>query len=314
MNTLYLAYQVSPWLFYIFWGILGACVGSFLNVCIHRIPQGISIITPRSRCQCGTPIVWYDNVPILSWFILLGKARCCRAFISPRYPLVEALTAALFVLCWHLFPAEQAVVYSIFISFLVGASFIDLQHMIIPDSFTMGGFLFGLIASFTIPEIHTPKVFFGLPYLAHLYSLGFAIFSASIASGVLFWFGFLTEKIFNRESIGFADITFIGFIATVVGYQGALFAIFGGAFLATLILIPVMLTQKILKKPLHGASAWQAHLQEDETLRAQEAQGRGLGLHVPYGPWLALAALVYLLWLEPWVSIYFSNIEILIKK
>lgn len=313
MDSLRFTYYYHPYVFYIFWGILGACIGSFLNVCIVRIPQGLSVITPRSHCQCGAPISWYHNIPIFSWFILGGKARCCGSHIAFRYPLVEMLTAALFILCWYRFPVPEAIIYSIFISILIGASFIDLEHMIIPDSFIISGLLLGLVASFTIPEIHTTHRLPNLPYFANIYSLGFALFSAFVVSGILFWFGFLTEIIFRRESMGFADITFIGVIATLLGYEGALFSIFAGAFLASLILIPIIALQKCLQKPLHGATAWQNHLDTDEDLRKQEAQGRGLGIHVPYGPWLALGALLYLLWLEPWVTQYFNEIRLLIS-
>ena len=97
-----------PWFLPLVAFVLGACVGSFLNVCIHRIPAGQSVVRPGSHCACGAPIRWYDNIPILSWFFLRGRARCCGRRFSFRYPLVEALTAALSLACWLLFPPAKA--------------------------------------------------------------------------------------------------------------------------------------------------------------------------------------------------------------
>jgi leader peptidase (prepilin peptidase)/N-methyltransferase len=135
-------------------GIFGAIIGSFLNVVILRVPAGRSIVTPGSHCGCGAPIAWYDNVPILSWFLLRGRARCCGRAYSIRYAAIETLTAALFVASWMLLPPIQAVAGCIMISGLICASFIDLDHLIIPDSLTIGGALLGVALSVALPAIH----------------------------------------------------------------------------------------------------------------------------------------------------------------
>ena len=102
----------------LFFFCLGACLGSFFNVCIYRLPAGKSVISPRSQCACGSPIAWFDNLPVISWFILGGKARCCDLTFSARYPFVEAVTGVLFLLSWWLFSAENPT-YALGVMFFV---------------------------------------------------------------------------------------------------------------------------------------------------------------------------------------------------
>jgi leader peptidase (prepilin peptidase)/N-methyltransferase len=145
-----------------FWTVMffafGCTVGSFLNVCIHRLPRGLSIVTPPSHCpQCGNHIPWYLNVPLLSWLWLRGRCRFCGLAIPVRYFLVEMLTGLLFLSSWLVHgPTAPALafVYSIFLSGLVVATFIDLEHLIIPDAITVGGMGVAFVASFLAPALH----------------------------------------------------------------------------------------------------------------------------------------------------------------
>ena len=114
-----------PWFFPAAVAIFGAMVGSFLNVVIYRVPAGKSIVTPGSHCACGQPIKWHDNIPVLSWLFLRGRARCCGRKFSFRYPFVELLTGALFLTCWLHFPGPVAAVGWVFVSCLVCATFIS---------------------------------------------------------------------------------------------------------------------------------------------------------------------------------------------
>src|SRR5262249_37518909 len=143
-----------PWFFPLVAFMIGACVGSFLNVVIYRMPKEESIVTPGSHCACGQPIRWFDNIPILSWLILRGKARCCGRSFSFRYPFVELLTAALFVGCLLKSPPAVAIIGWVFISCLIAATFIDLDHFIIPDEFTIGLGLLGVCLSIFVPALH----------------------------------------------------------------------------------------------------------------------------------------------------------------
>jgi leader peptidase (prepilin peptidase)/N-methyltransferase len=150
-----------------FWSLvffaLGCIVGSFLNVCIYRLPLGMSIITPRSHCpHCKYSIPWYLNIPLVTWLALRGRCKNCGAPISWRYFVVELLTGVAFLSCWlafgdagHPLPSlPVALVYAVFLAGLIAATFIDFEHFIIPDEITIGGMAAGFIASFFLPSLH----------------------------------------------------------------------------------------------------------------------------------------------------------------
>src|SRR3954466_11039491 len=134
---------------------LGAVVGSFLNVCIYRLPLDLSVNEPRrSFCpSCKKQLTWYQNVPLLSWLFLRGKCANCGARIAFRYFAVELLTALLFLCVWKTFPWQLAIAYWVFVSLLIAATFIDFEHFIIPDEITIGGTITGIVASVAFPEL-----------------------------------------------------------------------------------------------------------------------------------------------------------------
>jgi leader peptidase (prepilin peptidase)/N-methyltransferase len=144
-----------------FWSVVffvfGSIVGSFLNVCIYRMPLGESIVSPPSHCpHCKYSIPWYLNIPLVTWVYLRGKCRNCGAPISPRYFLVELLTALVFLCCWLHYGAQSAglaLVYALFLSGLIVATFIDVEHLIIPDEITVGGMVVGFVCSFILPAL-----------------------------------------------------------------------------------------------------------------------------------------------------------------
>lgn len=143
------------WSVVLFW--LGCMVGSFLNVCIYRMPIGKSVISPPSHCpHCNYSIPFYLNVPLVTWLMLRGQCRNCGAPISPRYFLVELLTGVMFLVCWLLWgeSAPLALVYCLVMSGLIVATFIDLAHFIIPDEITIGGCVVGFLCSFAVPKLH----------------------------------------------------------------------------------------------------------------------------------------------------------------
>src|SRR5450755_4335972 len=143
--------------------VLGCIVGSFLNVCIHRLPLGLSIVTPSSHCpHCKYSIPWYLNIPLVTWLALGGRCKNCGAPISPRYFIVELLTGVAFLGCWlafgdphHPLPTlALALVYAIFLAGLICATFIDFEHFIIPDEITLGGIVVGFGLSLVLPALH----------------------------------------------------------------------------------------------------------------------------------------------------------------
>jgi leader peptidase (prepilin peptidase)/N-methyltransferase len=179
-----------------FWSVvlftLGCLVGSFLNVCIHRLPLGQSIVWPPSHCpHCQYSIPWYLNIPLVTWVWLRGKCANCRAPISARYFLVELLTGVTFLACWLAFGRQSAwlaLVYCLFLSGLIAASFIDFEHFIIPDEITLGGVGAGLICSFLVPALHdgvTRWAAFGQSILGALGGAGL-IYSVVRAGKLLF--------------------------------------------------------------------------------------------------------------------------------
>jgi len=147
--------QVMPiWFLPVTAFVFGSIVGSFLNVCIHRMPRGHSIVAPLSHCySCTREIAWFDNIPLISYLFLRGKCRYCRAPFSVRYWLVELLTAILFAVIWEKFHPSQAAVYTLFVSGLIVATFIDFEHYIIPNEITLGGIVAGILCSAFVPSL-----------------------------------------------------------------------------------------------------------------------------------------------------------------
>jgi leader peptidase (prepilin peptidase)/N-methyltransferase len=284
-----------PWFPLLVVFLFGACIGSFLNVCIYRIPAGKSIVTPGSHCGCGQPIAWHDNIPVLSWLILRGRARCCRRPFSIRYPAVELLTALLFLACWWLFPDRgKALSGMLFLSALLCATFIDLDHMVIPDVFTIGLGVAGVLLSFFVPALHDQH--HSIFIVASLQSGTSALTGLLVGSGLVLWIALLAEAVLKKEAMGFGDVKFVGAIGAFTGWPGAVFAVFGGALLGTLWIGLALAWKKLSGKNTPVAP-------RAETPEGQPAE-IGLGVHVPFGPMLAIAGALYFLALHPWVDAY----------
>jgi leader peptidase (prepilin peptidase)/N-methyltransferase len=280
--------------------ILGAVVGSFLNVCIYRIPHGQSVVHPRSSCACGALIAWYHNIPILSWCCLRGRAACCGRAFSPRYPLVELLTGLLFLANALLFSPPLAAIGMLFTAILIVATFIDLDHMIIPDRCSIGGMVLGVLLAFLWPVLH------GHPAAgisAHLQSGLDAILGAIVGAGLVYWIAVLGEVIFRRPAMGEGDVKFLGCIGAFCGWQGALFGMFGGAVIGTALLLPILLLARIF--------GWEQTVLDAEGNTLEEKVT--FGSQVPFGPMLAAAGLAYFLVLHPYVDAYLENFYLLIR-
>jgi len=288
----------APWFFPTVAFVFGACIGSFLNVVIYRVPAGKSIVTPGSHCACGAPIAWHDNLPILSWFILRGKARCCGRPYSIRYAFVELLTATLFLACWLLFPPAKAGCGMIFVSLLVGATFIDLDHFIIPDVFTIGAGVVGVTLALLVPSLHGQDS--GVFFLDSLRSGTAALQGLFIGSGLVLWIALLAEVVLKKEAMGFGDVKFVGAIGAFCGWQGAIFAMFGGAMVGTLWFLLAVLWHKLSGRTSPVAP-------KAETPEGQPAP-LGFGVHVPFGPMLAIAGALHFLFFHRWVADYFTQV------
>lgn len=292
-----------PWFFPACAALFGAIIGSFLNVVIYRLPANQSIVSPGSHCACGKPIAWYDNIPVLSWFILRGKARCCGRPYSFRYAFVELLTAGLFLACWLQFPPAKAFIGMLLLSSLVCATFIDLDHMIIPDVFTIVLGVVGVTLSFFVPSLHNQSSDF---YLADAMRSGLiSLQGLLLGSGLVLWIAVIAENLLKKEAMGFGDVKFVGAIGAFGGWQGAVFAIFGGAIIGTVWFAVALLWMKITGRA--AAVAPPAETPEGEPTDL------GFGAHVPFGPMLAIAAALYFLFFQPDVAAYFAQLTPLIS-
>src|SRR5438477_7785351 len=163
------AEMIYQHLFDVFAFVLGACVGSFVNVCIYRLPLNLSVNQPRrSFCpSCKTQIPWHQNLPLVSWLVLRGRCAHCGARIALRYFAVELLTALFFLIVWKAFPWQIAIAYWVFIAVVIAATFIDFEHLIFPDELTIDGTFTGLLASTAAPRfMNTDRSFIALLTIA----------------------------------------------------------------------------------------------------------------------------------------------------
>lgn len=284
-----------PWFFQILVFVFGSICGSFYNVCIYRIPKEESVITPRSHNHLGQPLAWYDNIPILSWFILRGKDRATGEPFSFRYPFVEILTGALFTAAWMLHTPLHAIALFVLISILICATFIDLDHMIIPDRFSIGGAVIGFVISLLVPQLHGVEQ--GVPF-AFMISGIYSLIGMFIGSALVMWIGLVSGAVLRKETLGFGDVKLLGCIGAFLGWQGGVFAVFGGAVIGVVFVLPVMLCKRVFKKDAPAEETPIAEEDEDATV-----QGNAL----PFGPLLSLGALVYLFVAKDWMDQYFSN-------
>jgi leader peptidase (prepilin peptidase) / N-methyltransferase len=239
---------------YIIVFIFGSIVGSFLNVCIYRMPRKLSIILPSSMCpSCNVPIRPYDNIPLLSFLFLVGRCRRCKAVIPFRYPLVEFMNAALYVLVlWRFGLGLHTPVYFMFCSALIVITFIDLDFQIIPDRITLPGIPIGLIAgSFLLPDPFMRYSLLG--YKASI--IGF------LAGGGIFY----AVAVLSRGGMGGGDIKMMAMVGSLMGWKSVLLTTFLGSLTGAVLGISLMVFK-----------------------------GKGRKTKIPFGPFLALGALVTL--------------------
>ncbi|HEX8719857.1 MAG TPA: prepilin peptidase [Pyrinomonadaceae bacterium] len=221
----------------LFVAVVGAVIGSFLNVVIHRVPREESIAFPASHCpSCGTAIRPYDNVPVVSWAILRGRCRSCRAPISARYPAVELLTAVLFALTYLLhsgltlsLPFDLA-----FVAAVVALVFIDAEHMILPNVITYPGVALALVARVAVPNLYGVASLGGGVTPAWLLSLGGALLGALVGGGFLWAVGWLWERWRGVEAMGLGDVKMMFMVGAYLGWPLTLLTIFVGVLSGSL--------------------------------------------------------------------------------
>jgi leader peptidase (prepilin peptidase)/N-methyltransferase len=241
--------------------VVGACIGSFLNVCVYRIPLNRSVVHPGSHCSaCGAPIAWYNNLPILSWWVLRGRAACCGTKIDARYWIVEAGMALLYLAIWMRYGSTDIVaafIYAIFVSGLAAACLIDLDHYIIPDRFSLGGCVAGFIACTIHPSL--------MGQTTALHGFSWSLASAILGALTLLGVAWLGTLIFRKEAMGMGDVKLLAAMCAFLGSMSITWILPLSSLIGSVLGIALIFYQR---------GAW--------------------GTRIPYGPFLGLAAVLWL--------------------
>lgn len=264
----------SDLLIVIFTFIFGSVIGSFLNVCIYRLPRGESIVFSPSHCtSCGTRIKYYNNIPILSYILLRGRCGTCGKRISPIYPIVEILSGLISAsLVWKFGLTIQTLFYVIFLFALIVVTFIDLEHQIIPNVITLPGIIVGLIYSALITDWGSAQttlssLHFDLWSIIRILNevpIFDSLFGIILGGGILFLIGSLYEIIRKREGMGLGDVKLLAMIGAFLGWRSVLFVALVSSFIGTIVGISIVLYKK-----------------------------GDLKYAIPFGPFLSLAAAIY---------------------
>ncbi len=250
---------------------VGLAFGSFLNVCIYRLPRGMSTITPRSACpQCKRPIRFYDNVPILSWLILRGRCRNCRSWISPRYLLVELLTGLLFLTCYQHFGLTLGTLKYCTLGFLLlGLIFTDAETQLLPDKMTLTGLALGLVFSLLVPVNDLVSQLLpgmiSLPAFSTSWrwlSLLDAVTGAAVGASFIYGAGAIYLRARGVEGMGFGDVKLMAMVGAFLGVRLTIFTIFAGSIagslfgLWTMAAVWIKRTQRRMQRPRVRRPAW----------------------------------------------------------
>jgi leader peptidase (prepilin peptidase)/N-methyltransferase len=221
--------------------IAGMIIGSFLNVCIYRWPRDLSVMTPRSHCpECEAQIAWFDNIPLLSYFLLGRKCRQCKAPISWRYPAVELLTGLIFgYIVWRFGLTLEALRTCLLSAMLVMLAFADAETRILPDEFTLGGLVLGIVFAFFVPVPDTTARvltdLLGLRLVTWQISLAECALGIIIPAGSLWLGGWLFEKMRHKEGLGFGDVKMMAMIGAFLGVRGTLLTLIAGSMIGSII-------------------------------------------------------------------------------
>lgn len=293
--------------------VLGLVVGSFLNVCILRIPAGESIVRPASHCpKCNKPIAPYDNIPLLSWIWLRGKCRHCRAPISPLYPAVELLTGLLFAACAFAFGYTFAALkWAIFSSLLVVLAITDYRVRILPDKVNLTGALLGLACSSVLPvgdgtALWLAGIMFPYPPPAWVLSIGDALLGAVAGAGVLWIFLAVWPLVVGYEGMGLGDVKMMAMVGTFFGTKAAVFTIMVASLLGSVLgLLWIAILYSSTKTRKIAERAHRRNLGSVRSLRLRLAQHYWL----PFGTFLAGAALLVIFYGPPVLSWYFGRLQ-----
>jgi leader peptidase (prepilin peptidase)/N-methyltransferase len=267
---------------------LGLIIGSFLNVCIYRIPEGISLLWPASKCvNCSKRVVWYDNIPVLSYLFLKGKCRHCQHKISALYPIIEIITGIVFLSLFHSVILAKGdlisvyIFYLIFCCLLIVGSIVDLKLYIIPNEITYTGLILAPIAGLLCVgsrNLNNAQGYFDNSANQWLASLQVSIIGIFVAGGMIFLCGVIGKLVLRKDAMGFGDVKLMGVIGGFIGWKLAVATFFLAPFFGLLFGIPRLISKR--------------------------------GKMIPYGPFLSLAAFICLLFQDVTVGIIDNYLDV----
>ena len=282
----------------IFW--LGLAFGSFLNVCIYRLPLGLSVVKPRSLCpRCQHPIAFFDNIPVLSWLILGGRCRQCKAAISVRYLVIELLTAGVFLACyWHFGLTLATLKYCVFGFLLLGLIFTDAETKLLPDQLTLPGLVVGMLFSLFVPVNDLASQFlpaavnlpFGSELVAPLMSALDALLGAAVGAGFIYGAGAIYLRWRGMEGMGFGDVKLMAMVGAFVGIKLTVFTIFTASLVGSLFGVGTVLL--VWVKRTHRFMRSLANAQAARRRGWQSAQMVYRFYQMPFGVFLGSMALL----------------------
>jgi leader peptidase (prepilin peptidase)/N-methyltransferase len=282
--------------------LLGLAFGSFLNVCIYRLPLDLSVVTPRSACpRCKRPIAFYDNIPVISWLLLRGRCRHCKAKISARYLFVELLTASLFLGCYAYSGLTLTTLkYCVFGYLLLGLIFTDAETKLLPDKLTIPGLALGLLFSLLVPVRDMASQFLpgivNLPFsadvAARLLSLVDSLLGAALGASFIYGAGAVYLRWRGAEGMGFGDVKLMAMVGAFLGMKLTIFTIFAASLAGSLFGLTTVLVVWI--KRTHRFQRRLANLQAARRRGWQSAQMVYRHYQMPFGVFLGSMALLAL--------------------
>ncbi|MDT8070679.1 MAG: prepilin peptidase [Terriglobia bacterium] len=270
--------------------IFGLVFGSFLNVCIYRMPRGLSVVAPRSACpSCKKPIAGYDNIPVVSWLVLRGRCRNCGARIAARYIGVELLTGILFAACfWEFGPSLAAVKYTTFSFLLLGLIFTDCENRLLPDLLTLPGFFIGLAFSLVVPLNGLFEFLYAGDFNWRALSLADALLAAFIGGGFIWAAGELYFRMRGMPGMGFGDVKLLLMIGAFLGVRLTVLTVFAASVGAAV--IGIAMFPAVYRRRQKAVSLKRRF--PDEKERRQEAYDSAMRcMRLPFGSFLGGAAL-----------------------
>jgi len=280
--------------------LLGLAFGSFLNVCIYRLPLGLSVVKPRSLCpRCQRPIAFFDNIPVLSWLILGGRCRQCKAAISVRYLFIELLTGGVFLACyWHFGLTLATLKYCVFGFLLLGLIFTDAETKLLPDKLTLPGLVVGMLFSLFVPVNDLASQFlpaavnlpFGSDLVAPLMSALDALLGAAVGAGFIYGAGAIYLRWRGMEGMGFGDVKLMAMVVSFVGIKLTVFTIFTASLVGSLFGVGTVLL--VWVKRTHRFMRSLANAQAARRRGWQSAQMVYRFYQMPFGVFLGSTALV----------------------